>query len=889
LTLEAPSPAISEAALEAELTHLLGLTPAARHEQLVLWQQRSPSQFTVLHRRLQHLESLGLLAERTVDDLGPSAAVGDYRLEGRIGGGGGGVVFAATHVPSGRAVALKLLRTAEISLEVERVRFQRETRAIARMAHPGICPLYDAGLLDGMPFLAMPRLNACSLADHVARSRTRSTGPTTAGVDLRGEHGRARVASILLLVERIADALQHAHERGVVHRDVKPGNVLIDDRGEPILIDFGLVLGDDDARARVTATREIVGTPLYLAPETVAGRAGAPDPRLDVYGLGAVLYECLTLRPPFAEGSRASLYRAIVEQDPPDPRRHNRFVPRDLVTVLRTAMAKGPAMRYRSAQTFAEDVRCVRTGRPIAARRPSWPTRVWRWSQRHPAAAVLLAALAITQAAIGIHTWRARADARVAAEQAAVEGVHVAWAHLLASAAQVGDANARARELLPPWPEKAPHLAAWLRDRGEPLAARLPDVRRALSRVTEAETVGSDAHPTRDLEPEDVRLPRVRYLGRELRAVAAELEHFATSDEGALAQVRQRLAWARVVEQRSIGDFAAAWQEARASIRASSRYGGLDLPPQVGLVPLGKDPATGLWEFADLASGADGSAASLPRRDAAGRLLLDPAMGLVFVLLPGGAFVNGAQGADPHADNYDPEAFPWEAPPHVVRLDPFFIAKYEMTQAQWRRLHLRDPSYWRERTPRRDGRGHSLLQPVEQVTWYEATDVLARLGCDLPTSAQWEYAARGGTGAPRYTDGDAESLESFENVADQWSVAPPEPWALPFHDGFVGTSPVASFRPNPYGLHDVYGNVAEWCRDAYPEAADSLPFYTVTIARDGDGLRLPPSMSPRRVLRGGNAGTPRGLRSASWATVLATTSGPNGVRPVRAVRGWRRD
>ena len=418
-----------------------------------------------------------------------------------------------------------------------------------------------------------------------------------------------------------------------------------------------------------------------------------------------------------------------------------------------------------------------------------------------------------------------------------------------------------------------PRLRAWLAEHGEPLAALRDDVQRARQRLREGEATA-----------------RTRLLGEELAALAAQLSRFAAAPDGALAQVRARLRWAETIAQRSIGDFAAAWDVARAGIRASPFYGGIDVPPQVGLVPLGPDPESGLWELAHLASGAGGAVTSVPVRDAQGRLLRDAAMGFVFVLVPGGTWWLGAQAGNPHAPNLDAEAYGSEGPPYQVRLDPFLLSKYEVTQAQWRRLRGCDPSYHQEGTPRHDGQQHSLLQPVEQVTWGEAIATLRPLGLDLPTAAQWECGARGRTSTARYTGGDVLSLLGFENLYDRaWSGLPPEGWALPYEDGFSAPSPVGTFRANPFGLHDVYGNVAEWCRDPWPSVAGGGFWYELTVARAGDGLRMAVREDrTRRIVRGGTFGAqPRSLRSAVWAAVSPDTCGPNGLRPVRAVHGWR--
>jgi len=251
------------------------------------------------------------------------------------------------------------------------------------------------------------------------------------------------------------------------------------------------------------------------------------------------------------------------------------------------------------------------------------------------------------------------------------------------------------------------------------------------------------------------------------------------------------------------------------------KYAGLHVLPQLGLLPIGRDPDSGLWEFAQLLSGDPAV------RGANGKLVLTEGMGLVFVLLPGGTFTMGAQAKNPSAPNYDPQAASIEAP-HAVTLSAFFLSKYELTQGQWLRFTGRNPSNYGphdyERGWNLAGRAVDLLHPVEQVSWTMCMDACSRLGLSLPSEAQWEYGARAGTETPWWTGADPHELASAGNVADAWARThgATADWNCEeWDDGNTVHAAVGSYRANPFGLHDVIANVWEWCEDKY-EATDRV-------------------------------------------------------------------
>jgi formylglycine-generating enzyme required for sulfatase activity len=300
-------------------------------------------------------------------------------------------------------------------------------------------------------------------------------------------------------------------------------------------------------------------------------------------------------------------------------------------------------------------------------------------------------------------------------------------------------------------------------------------------------------------------------------------------------EMRRRLKKAKSVEDlsRKSEEASELWREAVSSISDETEcplYEGLEITPQQGLLPVGRDPNSGLWEFTHVQSRS--SSKALERDPESGELLLDRRHGLTFVLIPGGTFLMGAQSEDPDAPNYDPEALPEEGPVHEVELAPFFISKYEMTQEQFARTGYHSPSLYPggKKVGLDPASGEvineiSRLNPVEFVTWEECSYVCRVLDLSLPTEAQWEYAARAGTSTPWWTGADGASLQDAENLGDQSTKIIGMPaWTYEeWDDGFPVHCPVNAMRPNPWGLHQVLGNVGEWTREVYrpgyPEAA----------------------------------------------------------------------
>jgi tetratricopeptide (TPR) repeat protein/tRNA A-37 threonylcarbamoyl transferase component Bud32 len=356
---------------------------------------RHPNLAGVLRQRVLGLAALGLLDELGANDQ-PPQRLGDFVPLRRLGGGGMGVVYLARQESLGREVALKLIRPDQLHLAGARERFQREVETVARLQHPGIVPVYAVGEERGVPYLAMEHIDGRNLADVVSALAGRDPSALS-GADL-ARAVREDVAepswvfagsyteACVRLVRQAAEALEHAHRRGVTHRDLKPSNLMVTPDGRALLLDFGL--SSFEGSSKLTRTGSQLGSLAYMAPEHLrSGRPGA-DARGDVYGLGVTLYELLALRSPFARDSTEATRIAVLSGDPTRLRELNRAVSWELETVCMKAMDADPARRYATAADLARDLENVLEQRPIEARRAGAWLRARRWVQRHPTAAV---------------------------------------------------------------------------------------------------------------------------------------------------------------------------------------------------------------------------------------------------------------------------------------------------------------------------------------------------------------------------------------------------------------------------------------------------------------------------------------------------------------------
>lgn len=325
------------------------------------------------------------LEHRADDDPGVGSTLryfGDYELHEEIARGGMGVVYRARQVRLNRQVALKMIRAGKFSSGTEIQRLRAEAEAAAQLDHPAIVPVFEVGEHEGLHYFTM------AFVDGVPLSEKLNQGPLP-----------ARVAA--QLIKTVAKAVAYAHEKGVIHRDIKPGNILIDQAGLPRVSDFGLakqVASDNE----LTTTGQILGTPSYMPPEQAEGNLDQVGPASDIYSLGAVLYATLTGRPPFQAATSVETLRQVVDQQPVAPRRLNPSIPRDLETICLKCLEKKPASRYATAAAMAQDLKCYLDGRPISARRVSVLERCWRWACRRPDLSLALLALGVLVSVVSV-------------------------------------------------------------------------------------------------------------------------------------------------------------------------------------------------------------------------------------------------------------------------------------------------------------------------------------------------------------------------------------------------------------------------------------------------------------------------------------------------------
>src|SRR5881296_1796551 len=316
--------------------------------------------------------------------------LGNYQILEEIGRGGMGVIYRARQRHSRRIVAVKCILTYHADSQETLVRFRREAQAAARLDHPNILPIYEVGEHeDGLPSFSMKFASGGSLLD--------------AAPALRNEPRRS-----VALMAKIARAVQYAHVQGILHRDLKPGNILLDGRGEPLVSDFGLAKWLDTP-SDVTHTLTIFGTPGYIAPEQANGSAAKLTPAADIYSLGAILFNLFTGRPPFLGEHALAVIQQAAQKPAPKLRSLAPALDRDLETICAKCLEREPNARYRSAGDLAEDLERWLAGRHIIARPVSAPARALRWSRRNPLVAGMGALLFALGTAVGIMTWESEA------------------------------------------------------------------------------------------------------------------------------------------------------------------------------------------------------------------------------------------------------------------------------------------------------------------------------------------------------------------------------------------------------------------------------------------------------------------------------------------------
>ncbi|MBI5363556.1 MAG: SUMF1/EgtB/PvdO family nonheme iron enzyme [Planctomycetes bacterium] len=785
----------------------------------------------------------------------PQRRLQRYREIELIARGGMGEVSRVFDRELERELALKSLhRASEVdgALDGRALRrFLMEARIAARLEHPGILPVHDLGVdAEGRPYFTMPLVRGKSLAQVLELVR-------------EGREGWG-LASVLEVILKVCDALAYAHEQGVVHRDLKPANILVGRFGETYVMDWGLARASADSGAEApsgamkehgieratntasgpaTAHGAVLGTVQYMSPEQARGELDRIGPRSDVYAIGAILHHALSGRMPFHGVSEEAALTALRRGPPRSLEFLAPSAPRELVSICEKAMAREAEGRYRGCAELAADLRAYMEGRVVAAHEAGALAELRKWVVRKRLVLVLgLVVVVIAVSALYANRW--------------IELERRSENALLAEGNALDELLERAPTLWPAVPEARGAFTRWITD-AEALVARLPEHEHELARLRSS----SQGHASGQRHRfED---PGAQWRHDTLARLVKGLQVLSGGDPAtsALADARSGLAFASSVEERSLVAAREAWTRAIADAASAPVYGGLRLVPQVGLVPLGPDPASGLQEFAELSTGLP------PSRDREGRLQLRPESAVVLVLGPAarvtmGSVVPGDSASGAHEGEADLLARADETPCVAIELEPFLLARHELTREQWDRIapaHANAPS------------ARALL-PVDTVSWHEARAALARVGLVLPTEAQWECAARGGGNARFWCGREVACLVG--RVQAGW---------LPDGRALHGTTELASVPVSPaianaWGFEHVAGNVAEWVQDAYvPTLAG--------VRRPGDGLAIAME-SASRVVRGGSfLAAPADLRCAARnALAPETRSAEVGVRPARALR-----
>jgi serine/threonine protein kinase/formylglycine-generating enzyme required for sulfatase activity len=798
-----------------------------------------------------------------------------FEIREEIGRGGMGAVYRAWDRDLRRNCAVKFLERASLDDAGTRHRLERfleEAQVTGQLEHPGIVPIYEIGIGEEQRLYFVMRLVEGRdltklLLLHRAGSKSWST---------------TRIVTVL---QGVCETMAYAHARKVVHRDLKPSNIMVGAFAETYVMDWGIArlvgqsapqqhssgstVWTDRVERRhehgtpfATQEGDVLGTPVYMAPEQARGELDRIGPASDIYSCGAILYETLTGHMPYIAPGEAPSHAEVLERvrkgPPPSIDAHAAHAP-ELIAICQKAMAREPEDRYASMRDMAEDLRAYLENRVVRAHRTGAWVEFRKWSRRNRGVAalalvLLLVVIAASSGAALIENRRASETRRTLDE-------------LLAA-----DLIRSASTLWPIAPESVPRMSSWLTEADDLLTRREmertaaaglttsdPDVERRrefMLRLADLlrdqrELVRSTpdwGRKTRDacdvdharvlltdldafyageiemLDREADRLqqpaaPATSIVDARLAAFAADLRALSRLRE----EVAARLGTAERLQDVSVEQHADAWAAAIASIAdpaISPAYDGLTIEPQVGLVPLWQSDASGLWEFWHVLSG------TRPERGEDGRPLMHPETGIVMILMPGGAYSVGAQRNDRDAPHYDAKAGVAERPVRQVELAPYFLAKHEMTHDQWRRLSGTMPQT--ENFPGIKTPGSiqpvTRTHPIEHVHWQDAHAMLQRWSLRLPTMAQWEVAARGGTSTPHWAGDASDALIGHINFLDQSTVGLSTTRRVAseipdHHDGFTDHAPVDAYPENPYGFCNILGNVWEWTLDWYAPAA----------------------------------------------------------------------
>ncbi len=747
----------------------------------------------------QHYEELRLAALR-------EQFADKYEVLEQLGHGGMGAIYKARQLQPERNVVLKLMLHGRFASEKYHVRFEREAQAIARLKHPNIVSVYEFGEVNGQPYFTMEYVEGANVKRYVERH----------GLDKR---------EICGLMLKIARAVAYAHQRGVIHRDIKPSNILVDGTGNPQLLDFGLaqLAGEyGEEQDPMTEAGEVMGTPSYMSPEQTLGRPDEIDIRSDVYSLGVLFYELLTSTLPYRVDRTRPLesLRIIRQFAPRRPSEVVESVDSDMDAIVMKCLEKERDLRYQSAVELAEDIGRYLRGQPVEAR-PStsfYHLRKLVWRHRSlflPIAVGALVILLVTTFTI-LSLARQSQQARERASEAREQKEQLVDFVLKLGAVRGGVENLLAQGR---W-EDAWRAARFAEEQLPPEAGLDQFSRRVRDRIAAA-TCG-EAGQVRKLI-EQLRFREASGRLRELRNLAETVGLPELAEESkALGDQFDDACWQSVFKYiernggsvRALKQFLSECPNSAHAAEARSLLQELLIGIRFSDWPFDPQEAVRRREVTAKVLG-------IPARR---QLQLDGETALELVLIPAGEFVMGApeDGQDYAAD---------QKPAHRVRISsPFYMTSTEVTQRQFEAV-----------TGRRAELPDGAAEPGGQgmpacVSWEDASMFCSELSLRrhvivrLPAEAEWEYACRAGSRGVLGHFGSTQAL-----LAHAWCRAN--------SDGRPHA--VAQKQPNAWGLHDVHGNVLEWCRDWY----EGRYYYS----------------SPLDDPQGPDSGTCRVLRGGSWA------------------------
>ncbi len=690
-----------------------------------------------------------------------------YEVAGVVGRGGMAVIFNAKDTDLRRQVAMKVIEEKSKSSQEFIERFVEEAQVQGQLEHPNICPVHELGRdSQGRVYFTMKMVKGLSLAGLVRKDKQK-TGPLS----------HHRLTEVLNIFLKICDGMAFAHSKGVIHRDLKPDNIMVGDFGEVYVMDWGLakVIGQPDDRKEElvvtdrgetdgvmkTMTGTVLGTPSYMPPEQAKGHVDQMDERSDIYSLGAVLYELLTLETPFTGTTPWDILRKVSTLDPlpPSDRAPYRTIPSELNTIVMKCMEKRQRKRYRNVKELKQEIELFLAGRPISAIEYNLWQIFQKWMGRNKVLAIASVAVVIVLVLSSIYISAALREAKGQKKLAEKQKAAA---------------------------EEQRSVAEEQRNMAEKQKAMAEEVRGALGRNKSVVIESLNNEASRRMGKMKYTTPAGESAFSAYQAVLMIDPGNQTAKEG--LQEIYRECWKRGGEAQARGDFMKAQEYFRQGLEVNPG----DKSAQTMLAELKK------WEFLE-------SEARVPHLNQLYTKDLGNGVKLELLCIPPGEFMMGSKETPERVASIgvgNTELYKPGLPRHRVRLTKgFWMGKYEVTQAQWQAVMGRNPSYFK-----------GSNNPVEQVSWDDCQDFLKKLSQKtgerfrLPTEAEWEYACRAGTNtAFHYGDSLSSTQANFDgNVPYGGAVKGPY---------LEMTTSVGSYRPNAWGLYDMHGNVYELCQD----------------------------------------------------------------------------